>query len=98
MGYDCWRNNIPTQTQYVDAYICWMNEEDLEPKKLFITAHLSVVSMQLQKIHYCMDVDTLGQKETPSLALNQIGRVQLTTSKPIFIDPTKSIKLRVVLL
>ena len=87
------RNNVPTQTQHVDAYICWMNEEALEPESGLLQHTSQVVSMQVQKIHYRMDVDTLGQEETTSLALNEIGRVQLTTSKPIFIDPYKINKI-----
>ena len=40
-----------------------------------------------------MNVDTLSQEDTPRLALNEIGRVQLTTSKALFIDPYKINKI-----
>ena len=52
-----------------------------------------VVSMELRTIHYLMNVDTLGQEEAQQLALNEIGRVQITTSKPLFIDPYKINKI-----
>ena len=88
------RNNIPTQTQHIDAYLCWMNEEALELGKNYLLQHTSqVVSMQVDEIHYLMNVDTLSQEETPQLAINEIGRVRLTTSKALFIDPYKLNKI-----
>jgi len=88
------RNNVPTQSQHIDAYLCWMNEEALEPGKNYLLQHTSqVVSMQVETIHYRMNVDTLSQEDTPSLALNEIGRVQITTSKALFIDPYKINKI-----
>ena len=88
------RNNVPTQSQYIDAYLCWMNEEALEPGKNYLLKHTSqVVSMHVETIHYRMNVDTLSQEDTPSLALNEIGRVQITTSKALFIDPYKINKI-----
>ena len=88
------RNNVPTQTQHIDAYLCWMNEEALELGKNYLLQHTSqVVSMQVDEIHYRRNVDTLSQEETPQLALNEIGRVRLTTSKALFIDPYKINKI-----
>jgi bifunctional enzyme CysN/CysC len=88
------RNNVPTQSQHIDAYLCWMNEEAIEPGKNYLLQHTSqVVSMQVETILYRIDVDTLSQEDTPRLALNEIGRVQITTSKALFIDPYKINKI-----
>ena len=47
------RNNVPTQSQHIDAYLCWMNEEALELGKNYLLQHTSqVVSMQVETIHY----------------------------------------------
>lgn len=87
-------NNVPNQTQNIDAYICWMNEEVLASKKNYLLQHTSqLVSIQMNKIYYRVDVDTLKQEKTQNLSLNEIGRVQLTTSKEIFTDPFKINKI-----
>ncbi len=36
---------------------------------------------------YRIDVDTLHREDVPTLGLNDIGRVEITTGQPLFFDP-----------
>jgi len=38
-------------------------------------------------LHYRIDVDTMHREAAHALTLNEIGRVQLTTTQPLFYDP-----------
>jgi bifunctional enzyme CysN/CysC len=40
----------------------------------------------VDRIEYRVDVDTLHREEAGSLELNEIGRVEISTSKPVFFD------------
>ena len=82
------KNNIPTRTQHVDAYICWMNDEPMELSKPYMLQHTTqTVQVQFDDLLYRMNVDRLSQENASKLELNEIGRVHFTTSKSIFIDP-----------
>jgi bifunctional enzyme CysN/CysC len=41
----------------------------------------------VKEIIYRMNVDTIGREDAQSLKLNEIGRVKLQTSQPLFFDP-----------
>ncbi|MBW3628430.1 MAG: sulfate adenylyltransferase subunit CysN [Gemmatimonadetes bacterium] len=80
--------NVPTVATRVDAMLCWMNDEPLDPSVSYILMHTTrQVKAYVSQIHYRVDVDTLHRQETDSLGLNDIGRVELTLAQPIFLDP-----------
>jgi bifunctional enzyme CysN/CysC len=82
------KNNVPTVSNEFEAYVCWMNEKELELNKQYILQHNTrTVQVFIEDLIYRMNVDSLSREDATSLSLNEIGRVKLKTSKPIFYDP-----------
>ena len=86
----CRPGNRPTVSQDVDAMICWMSEQsELRPKNKYAVKHTSRWARALvDDIRYRLDINTLSRDEdAESLVLNEIGRVKLRTTAPLFFDP-----------
>ena len=85
----CRPHNQPHAGQDVDAMICWMSElSALTPgSKLAIKHTTRSARAMVKDLHYRLDVNTLHRDhEAPSLTLNEIGRVTLRTTVPLFYD------------
>ncbi len=81
------KNNVPKITSNFEAYLCWMNEEEMQPGKQYMLMHTtSTTAVYIDDVIYRMNVDTLRREDADILKLNEIGRVKLTTAKPLFID------------
>jgi bifunctional enzyme CysN/CysC len=82
------RMNVPQVADRIDAMLCWMNETPLDPSVSYRLMHTTrEVGAFVSNMVYRVDVDTLHREEVTSLSLNDIGRVELTLSQPIFFDP-----------
>lgn len=82
------RRNQPAQSSRLDAMVCWMTPGTLEVGKEYWLQHTTRrVKAQVEEIVYRIDVDTLHHEQSPQLHLNDIGRVVLRTSSPVFFDP-----------
>ena len=80
--------NVPTPDTRFDATICWLSETALDPAVSYVLRHTTrTVRAQVSRLHYRINVDTLHRERAESLGLNEIGRVEITTSLPIFFDP-----------
>ena len=85
----CRSGNRPIVSQDLDAMICWMSEQsELHLKNKYALRHTSRwVRALVGDIRYRLDVNTLSRDEdSESLALNEIGRVKLRTTAPLFFD------------
>jgi len=84
----CRPNNAPTPTQDVDAMVCWMSETPLMPGQQLAVKHTTRNARALVKeLQYRLDVNTLHRDEdADQLRLNDIGRVRLRTTTPLFMD------------
>jgi len=81
--------NQPTITQDVEALVCWMDEtSELVPGKKYALKHTTRWARAIVKeLEYRIDVNTLHRDtEAGSLGLNDIGRVKLRTTVPLFVD------------
>ena len=86
----CRPHNQPSVTQDVDAMVCWMSESrKLSPRDRLIVKHTTrTVKAIVRDLHYRLDVNTLHRHEEVSdLSLNEIGRVTLRMTHPLFSDP-----------
>ncbi|MGH1561495.1 sulfate adenylyltransferase subunit 1 [Mumia sp. DW29H23] len=85
----CRPQNAPTPTQDIDAMICWMTNEPLRPRQKLAIKHTTRNARALVKdIQYRLDINSLHRdQETKELGLNEIGRVKLRTTAPLFVDP-----------
>jgi bifunctional enzyme CysN/CysC len=84
----CRPNNRPRVTQDVDAMVCWMSERPLVTGQKLAVKHTTRSARALVKqVRYALDVNTLHRREgTEVLGLNEIGRVVLRTTVPLFAD------------
>ncbi|WP_115944681.1 adenylyl-sulfate kinase [Amycolatopsis thermalba] len=85
----CRPANRPHTGPDLDAMVCWLAESgSLAPGATYTIRHTTAeTTAAVQKLDYRLDVDTLHREESAtSLALNEIGRVQLRTRKPLLFD------------
>jgi bifunctional enzyme CysN/CysC len=84
----CRPQNQPRVSQDIEAMVCWMADEPLRVRGMYAIKHTTrVARAQLRDLEYRMDVNTLHRDETAdTLSLNEIGRVKLRTTQPLFTD------------
>ncbi len=85
----CRPHNMPHSAQDLDAMVCWMSETPLRPGQKFAVKHTTRAARALVKeLRYRLDVNTLHRDESAGeLALNEVGRLRLRTTAPLFVDP-----------
>lgn len=81
-------NNSANATQDVEAMICWFHEKPIQSRGKYAIMHTSNDARCIVKeIQYKLDINTLHRDmEDLTLNMNDIGRVKLRTTKPLFID------------
>ena len=85
----CRPHNRPSATQDLDAMVCWMAEgRTLTPRtKLLIKHTTRTAKVMVRDLLYRLDVNTLHRDESvEALSLNEIGRVALRVTQPLFVD------------
>ena len=85
----CRPNNQPHSGQDIEAMICWMSEKSVlaAGQKLAIKHTTRSARALVKDLHYRLDINSLHRDETADrLALNDIGRVTLRTTQPLFFD------------
>jgi len=86
----CRPNNRPAAAQDIEGMVCWMSaDRPLAPRSRLIVKHTTrTVKGIVTDLHYRIDVNTLHRDETATqLGLNEIGRVRLRLTQPVFADP-----------
>ena len=82
-------NNQPEARQDLDLRVCWMDETSaLAPGRTLAVKHTTVwARAKVRDIVYKVDINTLHRDEDAGrLELNEIGRVRLRCSRPLFMD------------
>jgi bifunctional enzyme CysN/CysC len=82
-------HNRPQIGQDIEAMICWFSDRaKLEAGAKYAVKHTSKWARALVKdLQYRLDVNTLHRdEEATALGLNEIGRVTLRTTQPLFFD------------
>ncbi len=82
-------NNQPIVGQDIEAMICWMSEaSSLTPRSKLALKHTTKwVRTMVKDLQYRLDINTLHRDEDATeLKLNEIGRVKLRTTQPLFHD------------
>jgi sulfate adenylyltransferase subunit 1 len=86
----CRPHNQPSVTQDIEAMVCWMSEaRTLTSQSRLLVKHTTrTVKAIVRDLQYRLNVNTLHRDETASeLSLNEIGRVTLRLTQPVFCDP-----------
>ena len=76
-------------TQDIEAMICWFSStKSLQGRGKFVLRHTTnEVQALINEIRYKVNINTLHKIEDDlELKLNEIGRVSIRTSAPVFID------------
>jgi bifunctional enzyme CysN/CysC len=85
----CRPHNKPEVGQDIDAMVCWMADQaELRPGNKYAIKHTTRWARALiADLQYRLDINTLHRDESASgLALNEIGRIRLRTTQPLFYD------------
>ena len=84
----CRPQNRPIEARDVDAMVCWMSERPLQPSGRYRIKHTTrTVLAKADELRYRIDVNTLHRhEEATGLSLNEIGRLRLRLSSPLFLD------------
>jgi sulfate adenylyltransferase subunit 1 len=82
-------HNMPTATQDLEVMLCWFHEKPLVLDGRYFVRHTTRDCKALIKeVRYKIDINTLHKNEQDlRLGLNEIGRVKLRTTVPLFVDP-----------
>ncbi len=81
--------NLPRSGQDIDVMLCWFSEKNnLRQRGKYILRHTTKeVKALVKEVKYKVDVNTLHKVEDNlDIGLNEIGRVSLRTSQPLFYD------------
>lgn len=80
-------DNLPRVTRRIDAHLVWMHEKPLDTEKAYLVKHTTqTVRAQIDKIYYEVDMDTLEEKPTDGLRLNDIAKVRLSCHRALYVD------------
>lgn len=81
-------NNKPEVSQDIEAMICWMGDSPLKEKGKYALKHTSKdARCMVKEIKYKVDINTLHRNEEDKvISRNDIARVTLRTTSPLFID------------
>ena len=86
-------DNLPRVERQFEAMLVWMDEKDMNLSTQFYIKHANNnTKARIDQIRYKVDVNTLEKSNIDKFKLNEIGRVVITTSKPLFFDPYKKNK------
>jgi bifunctional enzyme CysN/CysC len=85
----CPVDNQPAVSQTIEAMLCWLAPAPLVLGGRYVIKHTTRSARALvRELQYRVDVNTLAEDATATtLALNEIGRVTLRTTAPLFYDP-----------
>jgi bifunctional enzyme CysN/CysC len=84
----CRPHNQPRVSQDAEAMVCWLADEPLHVRGMYAIKHTTrAARAQVRDLAYRIDVNSLHRDETAdSLSLNEIGRLTLRTTQPLFTD------------
>jgi bifunctional enzyme CysN/CysC len=85
----CRVGNQPMVSQDVEAMVCWMTDDfKLQPRSRWVVKHTTrSAKTVVRDVTYRLDVNTLHRdEEASSLGLNEIGRISMRVTAPLFVD------------
>lgn len=81
------RENQPVATDRFEATVCWMGEKELQEGSRCIVLHTSRrIRAFIESVKVKIDIEDLVERPATSLAMNDIGKVVIRTTQPIFVD------------
>lgn len=84
-------NNQTEIGQDIDLMICWLNEKPIQQRGKYVLKHTTKeLKCIVKEVRYKVDINTLHKiEEDKSIGLNDIGRILIRTTAPLFYDSYK---------
>ena len=84
-------NNIPEVGQDLEVLVTWMSQTTLQKRTKVVIKHTTNECFgMIKEIKYKIDINTLHRiEDINSIEMNDIARVSIRTSKPLFYDDYK---------
>lgn len=81
-------NNQPRSVQDLDVMLCWLNNRSLQMGAKYAIKHTSnEARCMVKEVLYTVDINTLHRlEEVKDVNMNDIARVRIRTTKPLFVD------------
>jgi len=78
----------PQQATAIEASLVWFDSERLESHQPYLLKHgTQIVNARITRVLSRTRIDTLEPEAVSSLGMNDIGLVELETTRPLFFDP-----------
>ncbi len=83
--------NQPQQSQEIELMVCWLNEKPLVLRGKYQLKHNSnEARCIITEVKYKVNINTTEEiHDDLSVGLNEIARITIKTTKPLFFDPYK---------
>ena len=79
---------MPHVSRRFGAHVVWMSDAPLTTGRPYLLKHtVQTVGAAVTAVRHRLNVNTLAEEQTPGLALNEIGLVEIETARPLFFDP-----------
>jgi sulfate adenylyltransferase subunit 1 len=80
--------NRPEGRQDLDVMLCWLNDTPPRPRAKYVLKQTTAdARAMITEIQYKMDINTLHRlEEDKDIKMNDIARVKIRSTKPIFAD------------
>jgi sulfate adenylyltransferase subunit 1 len=80
--------NVPQIGQDIELMVCWMHEKALQPNGKYAIKHTTRnARCVIKEVKYKVNINTLHRIEDDlSIGLNEIGRIAIRTTTPLFYD------------
>jgi len=79
--------NQPEGKQDLDVMLCWLNSTPPRPRAKYVLKQTTAEARaMITEILYKVDVNTLHKDENTDIKMNDIARVKIRATKPLFTD------------
>lgn len=87
----CDLDERPAVVTRITASLCWMAEAPLATGRAYVLMHGTRQTQAfVTHMDYRVDVDSMRRQPAESLALNDIGHVEITFPQPLCVDPYRT--------
>jgi len=79
--------NIPRITSNFEAMVVWLGNDPMSPSIRYLIKHSTrETKASISAVDYKIDIHTLGRIAPGALSKNEIGKLSITTTSPLFLD------------
>lgn len=81
----------PKQSQEIELMVCWLNSKPLQHRGRYLVKHNSnELKCVITEVSFKVNINTLDEMdEDTAIGLNDIGKIKIKTTRPIFYDAYK---------